>query len=178
MEVLFTPWRYAYVEGHREDRENLDDRESATGCFLCDAAAAPDDPERLVVHAAAHHVVLLNRHPYSNGHLMMAPREHVALPQDASPAAQAEAWSLLLLCQRALGAAYRPDGMNVGLNLGRVAGAGVPDHYHVHLVPRWEGDTNFMTSIAHTRLVPEDLLQTRARLRPLFAQLAASEAAS
>jgi len=175
MEVLFTPWRYAYVEGHREDRE---DRESATGCFLCDAAAAPDDPERLVVHAAAHHVVLLNRHPYSNGHLMMAPREHVASPQDATAAAQAEAWSLLLRCQRALAAAYRPDGMNVGLNLGKVAGAGVPDHYHVHLVPRWEGDTNFMTSIAHTRLVPEDLLQTRARLRPLFAQLAAAEAAS
>ncbi|HXT51964.1 MAG TPA: HIT domain-containing protein [Thermoanaerobaculia bacterium] len=175
MEVLFTPWRYAYVEGHREIR---DDRESATGCFLCDAAAAPDDPERLVVHAAAHHIVVLNRHPYSNGHLMVVPREHVALPQDASPAARAEAWPLLLLCQRVLAAAYRPDGMNVGLNLGKVAGAGVPDHYHVHLVPRWEGDTNFMTAIADTRLVPEDPLQTRERLRPLFARLAAAEGAS
>ena len=169
MEVLFTPWRYAYVEGQRG---------SATGCFLCDAAAAPDDPERLVVHAAAHHVVVLNRHPYSNGHLMVAPRQHVASPQEATAAAQAEVWPLLLLCERVLGAAYRPDGMNVGLNLGKVAGAGVPDHYHVHLVPRWEGDTNFMTSIADTRLVPEDLLQTRERLRPLFAKLAAVEAAS
>src|SRR6185503_12818176 len=110
MEVLFTPWRYAYVEGHR------DDREGATGCFLCDAAATPDDPERLVVHAAAHHIVVLNRHPYSNGHLMVVPREHVALPQDASPAARAEAWPVLLLCQRLLAAAYRPDGLNVGLN--------------------------------------------------------------
>ena len=177
MEVLFTPWRYAYIAGHRKDPESL---ESATGCFLCDAAAAPDDAERLVVHAAAHHVVVLNRHPYSNGHLMVAPREHVASPQDASLAAREEAWPLLLLCQRVLAAAYRPDGMNVGLNLGKVAGAGVPDHYHVHLVPRWEGDTNFMTSIAETRLVPENLLQTRERLRPLFARLSAEivEAAS
>ncbi|HEV8240914.1 MAG TPA: HIT domain-containing protein [Thermoanaerobaculia bacterium] len=169
MEVLFTPWRFAYVEGARE---------SDTGCFFCDAAAAPDDPERLVVHAASHHLVLLNRHPYSNGHLMVAPRQHLASPHDASPAAQAEVWPLLLLCQRVLGAAYRPNGMNLGMNLGKVAGAGVPDHYHVHLVPRWEGDTNFMTAIADTRLVPEDLLQTRERLRPLFAQLAVAEAAS
>ena len=174
MEVLFTPWRYAYIEGHREVQE------SVTGCFLCDAVAAPDDPDRLVVYAAAHHVVVLNRHPYSNGHLMVAPRQHVASPQDASLAPREEAWPLLLLCQRVLAAAYRPDGMNVGLNLGKVAGAGVPDHYHVHLVPRWEGDTNFMTSIADTRLVPEDLLQTRERLRPLFARLVAEtvEAAS
>jgi ATP adenylyltransferase len=169
MEVLFTPWRYAYIAGQRKDGEV---QESTTGCFLCDAAASPDDPERLVVHAAGHHVVVLNRHPYSNGHLMVAPREHVASPPDASPATQTEAWPLLLLCQRVLAAAYRPDGINVGINLGKVAGAGVPDHYHVHLVPRWEGDTNFMTSIADTRLVPEDLLQTRERLRPLFARLA------
>ena len=173
MDVLFTPWRYDYIAGSRESAE-----ESVTGCFLCDAAAAPDDAQRLVVHATGRHVVLLNRHPYSNGHLMVAPREHVASPLDASPETQAEAWPLLLLCQRVLAAAYRPDGMNVGLNLGRVAGAGVPDHYHVHVVPRWEGDTNFMTAIAETRLVPEDLLQTRDRLRPLFARLAAAEVAS
>src|SRR5688572_24563268 len=133
MDVLFTPWRYDYIVGSRESAE-----ETGTGCFLCDAAAAPDDPQRLVVHAAARHVVLLNRHPYSNGHLMVAPCEHVASPLDASAETRAEAWPLLLLCQRVLAAAYRPDGMNVGLNLGRVAGAGVPDHYHVHLVPRWE----------------------------------------
>ncbi|HXT21221.1 MAG TPA: HIT domain-containing protein, partial [Thermoanaerobaculia bacterium] len=146
------------------------------GCFFCEAAATPDDPERLVVHASEHHVVLLNRHPYSNGHLMVAPREHVAAPLDAGAATQAEAWPMLLLCQRVLAAAYHPDGMNAGLNLGKVAGAGVPDHYHLHVVPRWEGDTNFMTATADTRLVPEDLQQTRDRLRPLFAALSAEEA--
>jgi ATP adenylyltransferase len=140
--------------------------------------AAADDPDRLVVHVAAHHLVVLNRHPYSNGHLMVAPREHVGSPAEASPEAQQEAWPLVVLCQRVLEAAYGPDGMNLGMNLGRVAGAGLPDHYHLHLVPRWQGDTNFMTAIAHTRLVPEDLLQTRERLRPLFARLSAAGKAS
>jgi ATP adenylyltransferase len=173
MEVLFTPWRYAYITGQAESRE----QRAAGGCFLCEAAAAVDDPERLVVHATEHHVVLLNRHPYSNGHLMVAPRQHVASPAAAPAAAQRESWPLLLLCQSVLEAAYGPDGMNVGMNLGRVAGAGLPDHYHLHLVPRWQGDTNFMTAIAETRLVPEDLLQTRERLRPLFARLAPGAAA-
>ncbi len=169
MDVLFTPWRYDYIAGQRD---------GAAGCFLCEAAAAPADPERLVVHVGSHHFVLLNRHPYSNGHLMVAPLEHVATPLVASAAARQDAWPMVLLCQRVLEEAYRPDGMNVGLNLGKVAGAGLPDHYHVHLVPRWQGDTNFMTAIADTRLVPEDLLQTRERLRPLFARLAAAEEAS
>jgi len=165
MQVLFTPWRYAYITGQQQ-----------SGCFFCEAAADPDGADRLVVHSTEHHVVLLNRHPYSNGHLMVAPRAHVPTPGDALPAAQAEMWPLLLLAQRVLGAAYHPDGLNVGMNLGRVAGAGVPDHYHLHVVPRWEGDTNFMTVTADTRLVPEDLTQTRERLRPLFAQLAAASA--
>ena len=168
MEVLFTPWRYAYIAGTRE--------ESAGGCFLCEAAAEPNEAQRLVVHVAAHHVVLLNRHPYSNGHLLVAPREHVASPLQAAAATRAEAWPLLLLCQRVLEAAYAPDGSNIGMNLGKAAGAGIPDHYHLHVVPRWQGDTNFMTAVADTRLVPEDLLQTRDRLQPLFATLAAGSA--
>jgi len=166
MQVLFTPWRYAYITGQQQ-----------SGCFFCEAAAEPNDAERLVVHVAPHHVVLLNRHPYSNGHLMLAPRQHVARPEDADAATRAEVWPLLLLAQRVLAAAYHPDGLNVGMNLGKVAGAGVPDHYHLHVVPRWEGDTNFMTATAETRLVPEDLQQTRTRLRPLFAELARGDAA-
>ena len=165
MDVLFTPWRYDYIAGQRD---------GDVGCFLCAAVASPDEAARLVVHVAEHHLVLLNRHPYSNGHLLVAPRQHVASPADAAAGVRAEAWSLLLLCQRILEAAYAPHGINIGMNLGKVAGAGLPDHYHVHLVPRWEGDTNFMSVTADTRLVPEELLQTRDRLRPLFARLAAA----
>ena len=167
METLFTPWRLTYITAARQ----------ISGCFLCDAAAAPDDPERLVVHATPQHLVILNRHPYSNGHLMVAPRAHVASPLSASAAAKAELWPLVLLAQQALEEAYSPDGLNVGLNLGRTAGAGVPDHFHLHLVPRWEGDTNFMTAVAQTRLIPEALSQTRDRLVPLFARLAVGGAA-
>jgi ATP adenylyltransferase len=167
METLFTPWRFAYISAARQD----------TGCFLCEAAAAPDDPERLVIHTAARHLVILNRHPYSNGHLMVAPRAHLASPLAAPPEAQAELWPVVLLAQRVLEEAYAPDGLNMGLNLGLAAGAGVPDHFHLHLVPRWQGDTNFMSAVANTRLVPEDLTQTRDRLRPLFARRAAGDAA-
>lgn len=166
MQCLFTPWRYAYITEPR----------SASGCFLCEAAAAPDEPQRLVVHEASRHLVLLNRHPYSNGHLMVAPRAHVASPLQASSDEQAELWRVVLLAQRALETLYQPPGMNVGLNLGKVAGAGVPEHFHVHLVPRWEGDTNFMTAIADTRLIPEGLEQSRERLRPVFAHLAGAAA--
>lgn len=161
MERLFTPWRYAYIT----------ERAETTGCFLCEAAAAPEEPQRLVVHQAPRHLVILNRHPYNNGHLMVAPRAHVASPLLAEPAAQEELWRLVLLAQQVLEQSYRPAGMNVGLNLGKAAGAGVPDHFHVHLVPRWEGDTNFMTAIGSTRLIPEALDDTCDRLRPLFQRL-------
>ena len=160
MQTLFTPWRQAY----------LTQTPTASGCFFCAAAREPDEAERLVVAVAGHHLVMLNLHPYSSGHLMVAPLAHVASPQDCSPAACAELWPLVLRTQRVLAAAYRPDGFNLGMNVGRSAGAGVPDHYHFHVVPRWSGDTNFMTALAEVRLIPEDLRQTRERLRSLFAQ--------
>lgn len=159
METLFTPWRYAYITG-REKRSD--------GCFFCAAGREPDAAERLVVHVTEHHVVLLNRHPYSSGHLMIAPVEHIALPEQASLASQRELWPLVLRCRAVLEGAYQPDGMNVGMNVGQGAGAGVPDHFHVHLVPRWQGDTSFITVVGETRLVPEDLLEARRRLRTLF----------
>ena len=167
MQTLFTPWRYAYIT----------ERPQTGGCFLCDAAAAPEDPERLVLHLTPHHLVILNRHPYNNGHLMVAPREHVAAPLLASPESQSEAWPVLLLAQRVLQEAYGAPGMNLGMNLGTAAGAGVPDHFHFHVLPRWQGDTNFMTAVAGTRLVPESLEQTRDRLRPLFSRLGGTASA-
>jgi ATP adenylyltransferase len=160
MQVLFTPWRYRYVS--RQEGNN--------GCFFCAAAAEPDDAERLVVFTAEHHLVMLNRHPYSNGHLMVAPLEHVADPESSPAAAQAEFWPLVLSAARVLRRVYSPDGLNLGLNLGQSAGAGVPSHFHFHLVPRWKADTNFMTVVGGVRTVPEDLEATRLRLREAFTQ--------
>jgi ATP adenylyltransferase len=159
MEILFTPWRYEYITGNVAD-----------GCFFCDASRDPDDPERLVVFKGAHHLVMLNRHPYSNGHLMVAPVAHLASPSESSAEAQVEFWPLVLESRRVLEEAYRPHGFNLGMNLGRPAGAGVPDHYHFHVVPRWEGDTSFMSVVGGVRLVPEDLRSVWHRLRQLFAR--------
>lgn len=171
MEHLYTPWRYSYITQSSSSPETPASPATPpdiTGCFFCAAAGSPDDPDGLVVHTARHHLVMLNLHPYSNGHLMIAPLGHESSPQASPPEAQAEFWPLVLKCQRVLQKAYSPDGFNFGMNLGRSAGAGVPGHFHFHLVPRWAGDTNFMTVLAEVRLVPEDLRQSRERLRALF----------
>jgi ATP adenylyltransferase len=162
MRHLFTPWRYSYIAATSKPPDS--------DCFFCAAAAAedPDDAARLVIHKARHHLVMLNLHPYSNGHVMVAPLEHMASPQESSEAAREEFWPLVLKCQRVLEAAYAPHGFNMGINLGTPAGAGVPGHYHFHVVPRWSGDTNFMTVLAEVRLVPEDLGRSRERLKALF----------
>ena len=159
METLFTPWRWRFVSSSKP----------VPSCFFCDAAAEPDDPDRLVVHRSPHHLVMLNRYPYTNGHLMVAPREHLADPSEASEEARSELWPLTLTARRVLERAYAPDGLNLGMNLGSAAGAGVPDHFHLHLVPRWNGDTNFASVVGEVRLVPEALDSTRRRLRELFA---------
>jgi ATP adenylyltransferase len=135
------------------------------GCVFC-RAATQDDP--LVVHRGAGAFVILNLFPYNNGHLMVVPRRHIATLAEASADELSELMLLARDCERVLTAAYAPHGINVGLNLGRAAGAGVADHLHVHLVPRWNGDTNFMTVVADARVLPETLEQTSARLRPLF----------
>jgi ATP adenylyltransferase len=158
MHHLFTPWRYSYILSSP----------ATADCFFCAAAARPDDPDGLVVHVARHHLVMLNLHPYSNGHVMVAPLRHLASPDEGDGESQAEFWPLVLRTLRVLQQAYLPHGLNLGMNLGAPAGAGVPDHYHFHLVPRWTGDTNFMTVLAATRLIPEDLRESRRRLRALF----------
>jgi len=161
MDTLFTPWRYSYISQAPADDE----------CFFCAAARDPDaveTPDGLVVAKTGHHLVMLNLHPYSSGHLMVAPLAHFASPQEEDEAARTEFWPLVLKVQRVLSGAYSPHGFNLGMNLGKPAGAGVPGHFHFHLVPRWSGDTNFMTVLAEVRLVPEDLRQTRDRLRQLF----------
>ena len=161
MRTLFTPWRYRYISMSSEAEK---------GCFFCQAAVAPVESEPLVLWRSSHHLVMLNRYPYTNGHVMVAPLDHLADPLQASEEAQAEFWPLVLSCQRVLSTAYSPSGFNMGLNLGQAAGAGVPGHFHFHVVPRWSGDTNFMTVVGSVRLVPEANLDVARKLRPLFEQ--------
>lgn len=179
-QVLYTPWRYAYITGDKtaEAAQSGAAQSGAVqsgaaqseGCFFCAAEQASDDPERLVVHRSEHHLVLLNRHPYNSGHLMVAPRVHASSPSDVTGEALAEFWPLVLRVRDVLQEVYSPHGFNLGMNLGSAAGAGVPGHFHFHLVPRWQGDCNFMGAVGDVRLVPEDPLEARRRLRRLFAE--------
>ena len=161
MQTLFTPWRFSYISGSAPSE----------GCFFCEAAAEPDDPERLVVHLANHFMVMLNLHPYTNGHLMVAPLKHLAEPLAMAEDECGEFWPLILASQKVLEKAYSPEGFNLGMNLGRAAGAGVPDHFHFHIVPRWSGDTNFMSVLGGVRIVPGEPARILDRLRPLFAEI-------
>lgn len=157
-DVLFAPWRYEYLVADKTER-----------CIFCAAAASEDPDESLVVFRGENVFVLLNRYPYTNGHLMVAPYRHEAWLTDSSEATLAELIRTVARAQKIVVDAYRTDGLNLGVNFGSAAGAGVADHYHVHVVPRWKGDTNFMTVTGDVRVVPEDLVQTRRRLEPLFA---------
>jgi ATP adenylyltransferase len=159
VERLWTPWRRAFVEGNNRE----------TGCFLCTIAADPQhDRENFVLARARSAFVLLNLYPYNSGHLMVAPYQHTGdLAHLDSPVA-AELIALTQRSVQALGDAYSPDGYNVGMNLGSAAGAGVPDHLHIHALPRWTGDTNFMPIVADTKVLPESLDQTYERLEPYF----------
>jgi ATP adenylyltransferase len=163
VERLWTPWRRAYLE------EGADNR--SAGCFLCHHAADTEhDRENLVLQRARSVFVLLNLYPYNSGHLMVAPYQHTGdlAGLDASVASE-----LIQVAQRAVDAlqrVYAPDGFNLGMNLGTSAGAGVPDHLHLHVVPRWNGDTNFMPVAADTKVLPESLEQTYARLAGAFSE--------
>ena len=140
------------------------------GCVFCLAAAAPDT-DSLIVFRGSLCYVILNLYPYNNGHLMVVPNRHLGSLAALTPEELAEVGVLTQRCEVALNEAYRPQGINVGINLGKSAGAGVLDHIHVHVVPRWNGDTNFMTVVGDMRVLPEDLGSSAARLRPVFEQL-------
>jgi ATP adenylyltransferase len=135
-----------------------------SGCVMCDIAAAPDDRARYVIHRGQAVLAVLNMYPYNTAHTLIVPYQHLGdltrLPSDA----HAELWTTTQRIVGVLANEYRPDGFNVGMNLGRVAGAGIPDHLHVHVVPRWGGDTNFMPVTAETKVLPESLEQTWERL--------------
>jgi len=160
MERLWSPWRHAYVTR----------AEPAGGCVFCDAPHR-DDGRALVVDEGVTCFVILNLYPYNSGHLMVVPRRHVATLAALTRDEVGELGVLTRRAEMALTEAYQPQGINTGMNLGRSAGAGVADHIHVHLVPRWTGDTNFMTVVGEVRVLPEELPATAARLRPIFARL-------
>jgi ATP adenylyltransferase len=140
-------------------------------CVFCLRDGDYEDPERLFVGMYPNTLAILNRYPYNNGHVLIAPRRHVANLWDLSNEELRELFSLVSLGTRALACEYRTEGMNIGMNLGKAAGAGIADHLHVHLVPRWAGDTNFMTPVQETRVLPESLLESRRRLSAVFGPL-------
>jgi ATP adenylyltransferase len=158
MDYLWTPWRYQYITQSGEPGE----------CILCAAAQASDDRERFVVHRAARAFVLLNRFPYTNGHLMVVPYEHAATLEELGDESLLELIRLARDSVKHLRAIYRPEGLNLGMNLGRSAGAGVAGHVHLHVLPRWTGDTSFMTATAETRVLPENLEVTWEKLHRAF----------
>jgi len=146
-------------------------RGGTAACVFCVPDGDFEDPERLLVGLYPGTVAILNRYPYNNGHVLIAPRRHVANLWDLSSEELRELFSLVSIGSRALALEYRTEGMNVGMNLGKAAGAGILDHLHVHLVPRWAGDTNFMTPVQETRILPESLLESRRRLSAVFGPL-------
>jgi ATP adenylyltransferase len=160
MDHLWSPWRLSYVT--RASGE--------AGCVFCDALAGDEAP--LVVFRGSTCYVILNKFPYNNGHLMVVPNRHVASLAAATGEELAELIELARRAEVAVKEAYSPHGLNMGINLGKPAGAGILDHLHMHVVPRWNGDTNFMTVVGETRVLPEELAVTAERLRPIFQELA------
>lgn len=157
MDYLWTPWRYAYIT-------NVAKNETADACIFCALPKLPD-PEAKIVHRGEHCFIILNSFPYTSGHLMIVPFAHLDELSKLPEPAAAEMMSLSQRMERVLRQVYSPDGINLGMNIGRAAGAGVAGHVHMHVLPRWVGDTNFMTVTGETRVLPESLEQTYERIR-------------
>lgn len=143
-----------YIQNHDEE-----------GCVFCNVQAQPDSPENLIVFRGRRAFVILNRYPYTSGHLMVVPTDHQPSFEDLSAETRAEVMELITECIQVLRMVYKPEAFNVGANIGSVAGAGIAGHVHMHVVPRWGGDTSFMSSIAETRVLPESLEETWRRVR-------------
>ncbi len=158
MDYIFSPWRYAYIVG----------ADKAPGCLFCDLAKPGDDAQRFILHRAQYCFVMLNAFPYTNGHAMIAPYQHTDQLAALTSAAAQEMITLAQNLEMALRDLYHPDGVNLGMNIGKAAGAGVAGHIHMHILPRWVGDTNFMTTTGETRVLPESLEQTYAKLKSKF----------
>ena len=165
METLWSPWRYEYLNSSGTDQP------PPSACVFCDLHQNPDDDEsRFILRRASHNYVVLNLYPYISGHMLIIPYAHLGEFDSAPKETTDELMDLTKQCQTALREVYRPQGFNLGMNLGRSAGAGIADHIHMHIMPRWTGDTNFMSTVGETRVIPEDLPTTYRKLREKFLQ--------
>ena len=158
MDFLFTPWRYSYITTANNPGD----------CVFCTLIQQKDDEKALIVHRAKYNFIVLNAFPYTSGHAMVVPYEHVDQLQKLSVPAAEEMMALTQRLEGIMRELYHPDGINLGMNLGKAAGAGVASHIHMHILPRWFGDVNFMTSVGETRVLPEDLPTTYKQLRSKF----------
>ena len=162
LDLLYAPWRYAYI---------VKASRGETGCIFCEAVKKTDE-EALILVRGKHSFVIMNIYPYNTGHVMVAPLRHVASLEELSDEELLEISRMVKLSLRAIREALNPHGFNVGVNLGRVAGAGIEDHVHIHIVPRWNGDTNFMPVIGGVKVIPQDVRETYRALRPYFQRYA------
>ena len=161
MKQLWSPWRMEYIENN----------DKVDGCVFCNAQIMDDGVENLIAYRGKRAYVILNRYPYTSGHLMVNPYEHSSTLEELDPETRAEMMELTSQCTTVLKNIYKPQGFNVGINMGEAAGAGVPRHVHIHIVPRWKGDTNFMSSVGGTRVLPEALEVTFERIKNEFEKI-------
>ncbi|MBN1128423.1 MAG: HIT domain-containing protein [Chitinispirillaceae bacterium] len=171
MDQLWAPWRMSYISG-------IDSQKNKHGCTFCDKITADNDRADLVLHRGRECFVIMNLYPYNNGHLMVIPFRHVADICALEHEESAELWELVCLSKHLLGEAYHPDGYNIGINQGRTAGAGIDSHMHVHIVPRWNGDTNFMPVVGETKVLSQSLEDTYDTLLPRYRSIAGSSSCS
>ena len=158
MDVLWSPWRYEYITGGGEPKP--------AGCVFCEILKnSASDEEKFILKRAEFNFVILNIYPYTSGHLMILPYDHIATPDQADKLTTDEMMDLTKAAQTAISEVYEPDGINLGMNLGKAAGAGVDGHFHMHILPRWVGDVNFMTAVGQTRTIPETLQTTYEKLK-------------
>jgi ATP adenylyltransferase len=160
MDYMWAPWRMDYILSSKPE-----------GCIFCDKPKLKKDRENLILYRGAHCFIIMNYYPYNNGHLMIVPYRHLSKLVNLTPEEQSEMMMLLIKCEEILKHALRPDGINIGMNLGKVAGAGIDDHIHFHIVPRWNGDTNFMPVVGHTKVLVQALYESWDLLKPHFEKI-------
>jgi ATP adenylyltransferase len=158
MKHIWSPWRMTYLENITKEK----------GCVFCNAQAKKDDVANLIAFRGEHAYVILNRYPYTSGHLMVVPLEHKPDLEGLDQSTRAEMMELTSRCMSVLRKVYNPQAFNMGANIGEAAGAGIAEHVHIHIVPRWSGDTNFMSTLGETRVLPESLEETYRKIRNIF----------